>query len=204
MWVQLVALIARSGLVAQSPDGALPKVQPSEGVEAARTTDALTEGASALAKIKIAPSNLEWLNRANDNGMVKRKVADYERLATYVKQLDPDLIAVQGVDGEAGLCLVFDDAEYNYHVASQNGVQLIGFAYRATLSVTKTPDVDTLDVGNARGGIDLTESIDDDHLRLLSVHLKSGSFDYPRDSTTPNLTRGAIRSRRSCGDQRAG
>jgi hypothetical protein len=116
---------------------------------------------------------------------VKRKDADYERLAKYAKQLDPDVIAVQEVDGEAALRRVFDDAEYDYHVASQNGVQLTGFAYKATLSVTKNPDVDSLDVGSVRVGTDLTVNINNEHVRLLSVHLKSGCFDEPLSSTTP-------------------
>jgi endonuclease/exonuclease/phosphatase family metal-dependent hydrolase len=132
---------------------------------------------------------LEWLNRSNDTGIVKRQDVDYDRLRKYAKQLDADIVAVQEVDGEEALRRVFDDAEYDYHVASQNGGQLTGFAYRATLSVTKNPDVESLDVGSVRTGTDLTVNVNGQPVRLLSVHLKSGCFEDPLTTNTVACTK---------------
>jgi endonuclease/exonuclease/phosphatase family metal-dependent hydrolase len=129
--------------------------------------------------LKVATWNLEWLNRANGDGKVKREDADYERLRTYAEKLNADIVAVQEVDGVEALRRVFDDAVYDYHVASQPGVQLTGFAYKATLHVTKNPDYAELDVGSVRTGTDLTVTVNDRPIRLLSVHLKSGCFDQP-------------------------
>lgn len=130
--------------------------------------------APALETIKVATWNLEWLNRANDTGNVKRSDADYGRLRKYAQRLGADIVAVQEVDGEEALLRVFDDATYDFHVASQNGVQLTGFAYRSGLSVTRNPDHAELDVGGVRVGTDLTVTVNEQPVRLLSVHLKSG------------------------------
>ena len=77
---------------------------------------------------------------------------------------------MQEVDGEEALRRVFDDAVYDYHVASQSGVQRTGFAYRSGLRVALNPDYAALDVGGVRVGTDLTVIVNDRPLRLLSVH----------------------------------
>jgi endonuclease/exonuclease/phosphatase family metal-dependent hydrolase len=130
----------------------------------------------ASVSLRVATWNLEWLNRSNHRGVVQREEADYERLARYARRLDADIVAVQEVDGVAALRRVFDEAEYDYQVARQNGIQLTGFAYRKRLNVTRNPDLDALDVGGVRTGTDLSINLGGQNLRLLNVHLKSGCF----------------------------
>jgi endonuclease/exonuclease/phosphatase family metal-dependent hydrolase len=145
--------------------------------------------AASSPRLKIATWNLEWLYRTSGAGTVARSDADYARLARYAEQLDADVIAVQEVDGEEALRRVFDDSVYDYHVTSQRGVQRTGFAYRASLVVTRNADYAALDVGGVRTGADLSVSMNGQHLRLLSVHLKSGCFDQPLTKPSNDCTK---------------
>lgn len=116
---------------------------------------------------------------------VKRFAIDYERIRCYIRMIDPDVIAVQEIDGEEALSRVVDADVYNVHVSprpkppSMNGRQNTGFAYKKGLNVTERPDVTSLDVANGelRTGarIDVTHGMQT--LVLMSVHLKSGCFD---------------------------
>ncbi len=145
--------------------------------------------ADAPVLLKVASWNLEWLRESSDAGVVPRQDADYARLKKYAERLDADVIAVQEIDGEGALRRVFDDTIYDYHVASQSGVQLTGFAYRSTLSIEKNADYAPLDVGGVRTGADLTVSVNGTPLRLLSVHLKSGCFDQPLSTPSNACTK---------------
>ncbi len=145
--------------------------------------------APALTSLKVATWNLEWLYRTSGAGTVRRTDADYERLEAYANRLAADVIAVQEVDGEDALRRVFDDATYDYHVASQPGVQLTGFAYRSGLAVVEHPDYAELDVGGVRNGTELTVVVNGQPLRLLNVHLKSGCFDEPLSTPSNACTK---------------
>ena len=127
--------------VTLAPVGCTPS-QTEAGVAggcAGAPSDCSTPGGSApapaLTSLKVATWNLEWLYRTSGAGTVPRTDADYARLAAYARRLGADVVAVQEVDGEPALRRVFDDATYDYHVASQGGVQLAGFAYRSGLTV---------------------------------------------------------------------
>lgn len=157
-----------------------PRVSPGDAANG--------EGASPRV-LKVATWNLEWLNAESGSGTVRRTDADYARLRQYAERLAADVIAVQEVDGEEALRRVFDDAVYDYHVASQPGVQRTGFAYRSSLRVTRNPDYDALDVGGVRVGTDLTVLVNGRSLRLLSVHLKSGCFDEPLSTAGNDCTK---------------
>ena len=126
--------------------------------------------------LKIATWNMEWLNRSNNTGVVKRTNADYAKLAEYADLLDADIVAVQVVDGPEALQRVFDPAIYDFHMSSRNHVQRTGYAYRKTLDVTPMPDYTALDVGSLRYGADLQVTVGGQTMRLLDVHLKSGCF----------------------------
>jgi endonuclease/exonuclease/phosphatase family metal-dependent hydrolase len=103
----------------------------------------------------------------------------------YVRLFDPDILAVQEVDGEAALSRVVDTDVYDVHVddrpkGSLNGQQNTGFAFKRGLTVVRQPDVEALDIrgdGRLRYGarIDLTHN--GQTIQLLSVHLKSGCVD---------------------------
>jgi endonuclease/exonuclease/phosphatase family metal-dependent hydrolase len=125
---------------------------------------------------------------------VKRSAIDYERIRCYVRLFDPDILAVQEIDGEEALTRVVDMDVYDVHVSdrpkgSLNGMQNTGFAFKRGLQVSKLPDFEDLDVnGNAtlRYGarIDLTQN--GQTISLMSVHLKSGCFDNGSTSSACN------------------
>ncbi|HEX5655776.1 MAG TPA: endonuclease/exonuclease/phosphatase family protein [Polyangiales bacterium] len=127
----------------------------------------------------MASWNLEWLNRANGSGPVKRSDADYARLRAYAERLAADVIAFQEVDGVEAARRVFDPARYQLHVATRGDTQRTGFAVRKGITLQIHPDYDELDRGGLRAGADVTVVKGELTLRILSVHLKSGCFDAP-------------------------
>ena len=122
---------------------------------------------------------------------VKRTAVDYDRMRCYVRLFDPDILAVQEVDGEAALSRVVDTDVYDVHVddrpkGSLNGQQNTGFAVKRGLTVVRQPDFQALDIrgdGSLRYGtrIDLTHN--GQTIQLMSVHLKSGCFENPSTSS---------------------
>jgi endonuclease/exonuclease/phosphatase family metal-dependent hydrolase len=143
-------------------------------------------------RLRIATWNLENLHAQDGQSIytgadpsVKRTVTDYDRIRCYVRLFDPDILAVQEVDGEAALSRVVDTDVYDVHVddrpqGSLNGQQNTGFAFKRGLTVVRQPDFTALDVqgdGRLRYGarIDLTHN--GQTIQLMSVHLKSGCFE---------------------------
>ncbi|MEN9580100.1 MAG: hypothetical protein RJA70_3109 [Pseudomonadota bacterium] len=130
--------------------------------------------------LKLATWNIEWLNDTPGQGKLKRTDQDYERLRSYAKKLDADLVALQEVNGAEAARRVFDEQEYSFHFSARANVQNTGFAYRKTLSVTLYPDIEDLNLeGTLRSGVDLAVHVEGLNLRVLSVHLKSGCFFEP-------------------------
>ena len=115
---------------------------------------------------------------------VKRSPVDYQRIRCYVRLFDPDILAVQEVDGEEALRRVVDNDVYDIHVSerpltgSMNGRQNTGFAYKKGLAVTERPDFEDLALGS--GSLRYGTRIDLNHngqtVMLMSIHLKSGCF----------------------------
>lgn len=144
-------------------------------------------------RLRIATWNLGNLNAENGESTytgrdpsVKRFSIDYARIRCYVRLFNPDVLAVQEVDGEAALKRVVDTDVYDVHVSSRpshnlvNGEQNTGFAYKEGLSITERPDVETLDTsGNEalRRGARIDVTVSGTTLSFLSVHLKSGCFE---------------------------
>jgi endonuclease/exonuclease/phosphatase family metal-dependent hydrolase len=135
-------------------------------------------------QLKVASWNLEWLNRSDGTGPVKRVEADYARLRRYANELDADVIALQEVDGVEAARRVFDASRYQLFVAEQNNPQRTGFAVRRGVVVERLPDYRELDVGQVRVGVDIAVTFAGRRLRLLSVHLKSACFSEPASSET--------------------
>ena len=83
-----------------------------------------------------------------------------------MRLFDPDILAIQEVDGEAALGRVVDTEVYDVHVDDRpkgtlKGQQNTGFAIKRGLTVVSPPDVQALDIrgdGSLRYGtrIDLT------------------------------------------------
>lgn len=144
-------------------------------------------------RLRIATWNLDNLHAKDGEptykkrrpSSVRRNPIDYMRIRCYVRLLDPDILAVQEVDGEEALQRVVDTDVYDIHVSKRpqspllNGKQNTGFAYKKGLDVEKQPDFTDLDVsrGHLRYGtrIDLTHN--GKMFLLMSVHLKSFCFD---------------------------
>jgi endonuclease/exonuclease/phosphatase family metal-dependent hydrolase len=152
-------------------------------------------------RLRIATWNLGNLH-AEDGGStflgpdpsVKRFSIDYSRIRCYVRLFDPDILAVQEVDGEEALRRIVDGDVYDVHVSSRpkpgfmGGKQNTGFAYRKGLSVTIQPDVTELDVSNGdlRYGTRIDVAVNGETLSLMSVHLKSGCFDNASSGSACN------------------
>lgn len=146
-------------------------------------------------RLRIATWNIANLNAVDGQTTFtepdpseRRFAIDYERIRCYIRMFDPDILAVQEIDGEEALQRVVDTDVYNLHVSPRpkqpdmNGRQNTGFAYKKGLTVTEQPDVTSLDVNGAlRHGarIDVTHGMQT--IALMSVHLKSGCPD-PSDS----------------------
>ena len=122
---------------------------------------------------------------------MKRDALDYERIRCYVRVLDPDVLALQEIDGADALRRVVDSDVYDVHVSGRasvpnmNGRQNTGFAYKKGLDVTRLPDFDALNLGNRglRRGARVSVAYGDDRLQLMSVHLKSGCFSNADDGS---------------------
>ena len=127
---------------------------------------------------------------AEDNN---RDSDDYRRLEAIADRLNADVVALQEVDGEAAAAEVFDVSEYDFFFSSRNNTQLTGFAVRKTLDVVQNPDFEGLNVtGGLRHGTDITVTVEEQPIRFLSVHLKSGCFDRDLESASPNSDCGKL------------
>lgn len=152
-------------------------------------------------RLRIATWNLGNLHAVDGQSTftsgdpsVRRFSIDYERIRCYIRLFDPDVLAVQEVDGEEALLRVIDADIYDVHVSSRpkppdmNGKQNTGFAYKKGLTVQEQPDVESLDVSNGglrRGTrIDITQGMQT--WALMSVHLKSGCFDNDSSGSACN------------------
>jgi endonuclease/exonuclease/phosphatase family metal-dependent hydrolase len=127
-------------------------------------------------QLVLATWNVEWLNRHDGRGPVKRQRPDYARLEGYARRLAADVIALQEIDGDEAAARVFNPKLYDFHFARGGGAQRAGFAWRRGLSVGVNADFEALDVGGVRAGADLSVHTANGTLRLLGVHLKSGCF----------------------------
>jgi hypothetical protein len=103
-------------------------------------------------RLRLATWNLENLHAQDGQSTytgadpsVKRVATDYARIRCDVRLFDPDILAVQEVDGEAALSRVVDMDVYDVHVddrpkGSLNGQQNTGFAVKRGLTIMRQPD----------------------------------------------------------------
>ena len=128
--------------------------------------------------IKIASWNIAWLGSHEYN---ERKSSDYEALASYTKQLDADVIALQEVESAFWAKKVLGD-NYDYYFSTKDWVQRVGIAVKKSAGLAVTAkEYKALDVGRVRHGMELTLVKNNQELTLLAVHLKSGCFAKPLD-----------------------
>jgi endonuclease/exonuclease/phosphatase family metal-dependent hydrolase len=149
-------------------------------------------------RLRLATWNLENLHAQDGQSTytgadpsVKRVATDYDRIRCYVRLFDPDILAVQEVDGEAALSRVVDTDVYDVHVNDRpkgalNGQQNTGFAFKRGLTVVRQPDLESLDIrgdGSLRYGARIDLTLNGQTIQLMSVHLKSGCFDHTTSSS---------------------
>ena len=133
--------------------------------------------------LKIATWNIYWLT---DNSYNIRSASDYRLLSDYAKELNADVVALQETENAVNAEKVFG-ATYDYYFSSRPGgpgTQRVGFAVKraAGITVENAEDYTRLDVGGVRYGVDLKISRNNQSIRLLAVHLKSGCFELPLDA----------------------
>jgi endonuclease/exonuclease/phosphatase family metal-dependent hydrolase len=138
-----------------------------------------------LVPLRVTTWNLEWLSERGPPDAPARGPDDLAALRQHAEALGADVVAIQEVDGAEAARWVFDAATWQVVVADEDDVQRVGFAYRADLAargvvVTRHPDVEGLDVGGLRRGVDVELVVGEARLRLLAVHLKAGCA-YPTD-----------------------
>jgi endonuclease/exonuclease/phosphatase family metal-dependent hydrolase len=149
-------------------------------------------------RLRLATWNLENLHAQDGQSTytgsdpsVKRTAVDYDRMRCYVRLFDPDILAVQEVDGEAALSRVVDTEVYDVYVddrpkGSLNGQQNTGFAVKRGLTAVRQPDFQALDIrgdGRLRYGTRINLSHNGQTIQLMSVHLKSGCFENASTSS---------------------
>jgi endonuclease/exonuclease/phosphatase family metal-dependent hydrolase len=153
----------------------------------------------ASGRLRLATWNLENLHDQDGQSTylepdpsVTRTATDYDRMRCYARLFDPDILAVQEVDGEAALSRVVDTDVYDVHVdgrpkGSLNGQQNTGFALTRGLTVVRQPDFEALDIrgdGSLRYGARIDFTHNGQTIQLMSVHLKSGCFENASTSST--------------------
>lgn len=152
-------------------------------------------------RLRIATWNIENLHAVNGESTylaggnrppsVKRQDVDYERIKCYIRSFDPDILAVQEIDGVEALQRIVDTDVYNLHMSSRrtslNGDQNTGFIYKKGLSVQVRPDYTELDIhGNQslRYGTRIDVTVNGKTIKMMSVHMKSGCFDDARSGNS--------------------
>lgn len=181
-----------------------PSTGPVDPVEPPELSWCLPRGSPSShpsGRLRIASWNLGNLHSQDGgstyggtNPSVKRFSTDYARIRCYVRLFDPDILAVQEVDGVEALQRVVDGDVYEVHVSNRpqpgnmGGRQNTGFAYKKGLDVAVQPDVIALDVssGSLRRGARIDVTMNGETLSLMSVHLKSGCFENTSSGSSCN------------------
>ena len=154
----------------------------------------------SLDALRIATWNLEHLNDTDAAGCVPRDQADYDAIARRIREIDPDVVAFQEVENTAAALRAFPATHWRVEVSTRTETaatrecwglsgkylhhQATGFAIRKEIIYHRNGDLESL--GNPasfqRWGTDITITLGDRQLRLLSVHLKSGCWSTEQDS----------------------
>jgi endonuclease/exonuclease/phosphatase family metal-dependent hydrolase len=137
------------------------------------------------AELKIATWNLNWLTTrsAGDPGLpsdvVPRSDDDFALLAKYAEELNPDVVAIQEVDGFPAASKVFSRDHYSIHMTHDHVIQRVGIVVRRGLHYDINPDITALGSKHLRSGADITLHVGASDLRILAVHLKTGCRNQP-------------------------
>lgn len=181
-WIarRYIVHIVSGGGVGVAPSSVEPGWCPGKGSSAPHVSGRIRIAAWNLGNLHAVDGQSTFIG---DDPSEKRFAMDYQRIRCYVRMIDPDILAVQEVDGADALRRVVDTDVYDVHVSSRprtgsmGGRQNTGFAYKRGLAVQPRPDLTSL---NTSGGLRRGTRIDLTHggatVKFLSVHLKSGCF----------------------------
>ncbi len=137
------------------------------------------------ADLKIASWNLNWLTlkSAGDPELpadvTPRAPEDFDRLAQYARKLNPDVVALEEIDGYAPAAKLFPKETYSIHLTHDHVMQRVAIAVRRGIRYDVNPDLTALSAHHLRSGADITLHLDGHDLRILAVHLKKGCRDVP-------------------------
>ncbi|HVY15566.1 MAG TPA: endonuclease/exonuclease/phosphatase family protein [Rhodopila sp.] len=141
--------------------------------------------AARAAELKVATWNLDWLTlrQAGDpdlpSDVTPRTPEDFDRLARYARKLNPDVAALEEVDGYAAVEKLFPRQDYSIHLTHDHVVQRVAIVVRRGLHYDVNPDLTGLAEHHLRSGADITLHLGDQELRILAVHLKKGCREVP-------------------------
>ncbi len=173
----------------------------------------LAPPAGHAGELRIAAWNLEHLDDDNGEGCVGRTGGDYAALARRVEELGADAVAFQEVENAAAARRVFPASDWHVELSrrpsmarsracwgkpgSRLGHLATGFAIRNGIAYRRNADLRAPGAGGAfqRWGTDITVMAGGRHLRLLSVHLRTGCWGAKQD--------GEGRSRKACATLRS-
>ena len=149
--------------------------------------------------LRIAGWNLEHLDDTEGAGCVGRKSADYAALARRIEALGADVVAFQEVENAAAAHRVFPASDWHVEMSrrppmarsracrgkpeARLGHLATGFAIRRGIRYRRNADLKGPGTGDAfqRWGTVITVLTENRHLRLLSVHLRSGCWGMKQD-----------------------
>lgn len=148
--------------------------------------------------LRVGTWNLEHLDDSNGEGCVSRTNDDYDALAQRIEDLGVDVLAFQEVENLTAARRVFSE-KWNIEISNRPMVSgppcrenrnnrlghlATGIAVRDGLEYHRNPDLMDLDVDHPsrRWGTDITIIVDNEELRVLSVHLKSGCWSKHQDT----------------------
>ena len=137
------------------------------------------------AELKITTWNLNWLttrtagDRELPSDVTPRSPEDFDRLAQYAHDLNPDVVAIEEVDGFNAASKIFPRNAYSIHMTHDHVVQRVGIVVRRGLHYDINPDITALSGGHLRSGADITLHLGESTLRILAVHLKKGCREVP-------------------------
>ena len=150
--------------------------------------------------LRIATWNLEHLNDTDEAGCLPRDQADYDAIADRIREIDPDVVAFQEVENRDAAQRVFPATHWHVEVSARPEAPATrecwdvagnylhhlatGFAIRKEIVYQRNADLASLGDPDSsqRWGTDITVTVGDRQLRLLSVHLKSGCWSADQDS----------------------
>lgn len=113
---------------------------------------------------------------------LERSAIDLAAMASYARELDADVIAIQEADGAGAARQVFTD--YNFCFTGSRALQNNGFAIRRGVPFRCGADIDSLSLGDSvrRGASLVLYPGTRQEMHLLGVHLKSGCARQRLDS----------------------